>query len=205
MNIKHLLLIALLIFPTAILAQEGTDSNPVIENIKARRSVRKYQDRQVEHAKLQQVAECGIMAPSGLNQQPWAVRIVESKSFIEETTRHFVQEHPDMVKRDANFKNMYRNAPNLICVAAPADGSADVDAGLLGENMMLAAQSLGLGTCCLGSAARILESAEWAKPYLAKLNLPEGYQLIYILAIGYPDEAPQAKPRDLSKIQTLTD
>lgn len=201
MNIKHLVLAAMLIAPTAIIAQEA--SNPVIENIMARRSVRKYLDKQVEHDKLMQVAACGINAPSGMNQQPWAVRIVESKDFINETTALFVKANPEMAKRDPNFKNMYRNAPNIICVAGPADGSGNMDAGLLGENMMLAAQSLGLGTCCLGSSARFLQMEEAAKPYLQKLNLPDGYELIYILAIGYPDEAPAAKPRDTSKIEVI--
>lgn len=203
MNIKHLMLAALLVAPTALLAQEAGEANPVIETIMARRSVRKYQDRQVEHAKLRLVAECGIHAPSGMNQQPWAVRIVESQKFIEETTALFVEKYPNMRVVDTNFKNMYRNAPNIICVAAPADGSGNVDAGLLGENMMLAAQSLGLGTCCLGSAANFLNTAEEAKPYLKRLNLPEGYKLAYVLAIGYPDDAPAAKPRDASKIEVV--
>lgn len=204
MNIKHLLIAALLV-PAPVMAQEAVETNPVIENIMARRSVRKYQDRQVEHAKLMLVAECGINAPSGMNDQPWAVRIVESPEFIRQTTDLFVKEHPDMAKRDPNFKNMYRNAPNLICVAAPADGSGALDAGLLGENMMLAAQSLGLGTCCLGSAARILSGSEAFAPWLKRLNLPEGYELVYILAIGYPDESPAAKPRDKAKIEVVTD
>lgn len=202
MNIKHLLIAALLV-PAPVMAQEAVETNPVIENIMARRSVRKYQDRQVEHAKLMLVAECGINAPSGMNDQPWAVRIVESPEFIRQTTDLFVKEHPDMAKRDPNFKNMYRNAPNIICVAGPADGSSNLDAGLLGENMMLAAQSLGLGTCCLGGPVRFLVTADEAKPYLQKLNIPEDYELIYILAIGYPDETPTAKPRDASKIEVV--
>lgn len=205
MNSKHLilLLVVILLAPTALVAQESAERNPVIEAIMARRSVRKYQNRQVEHEKLMLVAECGINAPSGMNQQPWAVRVVESKAFIDETTALFVKANPDMANPDQNFKNMYRNAPNIICVAAPAGGSADLDAGLLGENMMLAAQSLGLGTCCLGGPVRFLSTSEECKPYLAKLNIPEDYELVYILAIGYPDENPAAKPRDTGKIEVI--
>lgn len=203
MIIKHLMLFGMLLAPTALFAQEVQNTNPVIETIMARRSVRKYQDRQVEHDKLQLVAECGINAPSGMNKQPWAVRIVESQKFINETTAFFVEEHPEISGRDANFKNMYRNAPNIICVAAPSGGSGNLDAGLLGENMMVAAQSLGLGTCCLGSAANYLNTSEKIKPYLKQLNLPDGYKLVYVLAIGYPDETPVAKPRDKSKIEVV--
>ena len=61
--------------------------------------------------------------------------------------------------------------------------------------------SLGLGTCCLGGApAFIAGKPETAELYEA-LQLSEGYDLLYMIAVGYPDEEPQAKPRDYSKIQ----
>ncbi len=177
-------------------------NNEIINAIMSRRSIRKYLDKPVEHEKLALIAKCGIHAPNGMNQQPWAVRVVESQDFIKGTTEIFKKENPEQVKRDANFKNMYRNAPNIIVVATPK-GRGAVDAGLMGENMILAAKSLGLGTCCLGGPVRFLQSNEACKPYLAKLNLPEGYEICYILAVGYPDEAPEAKPRDESKIEFI--
>ena len=108
----------------------------------------------------------------------------------------------EQVKRDKDFKNMFRNAPTLICVCSPANGG-DLDAGLLGENMMLAAQAIGLGTCCLGGPVRWLNSNAGAKFFLDRLEIPEGYRLNYILAIGYPDEQPDAKPRDASKVKFI--
>lgn len=177
-------------------------SNNVMRTIEARRSVRRYLDRPVEHAKLEQVARAGILAPSGMNLQPWQVRVVENKEWIDGVTDLFKKANPDQVKRDAHFKNMFRNAPNIICVATP-DGQPSVDAGLMGENMMLAAQSLGLGTCCLGGPVRFLNTTDACKPYLDKLQLPEGYSICYILAVGYPDESPEAKPRDMGKLQFI--
>ena len=179
-------------------------SNEVIEAIMARRSIRKYKGTPVEHEKLALIAKCGINAPSAMNQQTWAVRIVESQDFIKGTTEIFKKENPEQVKRDANFKNMYRNAPNIIIVACPKDDAfAQLNVGLMGENMMLAAQSLGLGTCCLGSAAMFLQRSEAYKPYITQLNLPAGYEISYVLAVGYPDEAPAAKPRDEAKIEFI--
>ncbi len=177
-------------------------SNNVMRTIEARRSVRRYLDRPVEHAMLEQVARAGILAPSGMNLQPWQVRVVENKEWIDGVTDLFKKANPDQVKRDAHFKNMFRNAPNIICVATP-DGQPSVDAGLMGENMMLAAQSLGLGTCCLGGPVRFLNTTDACKPYLDKLQLPEGYSICYILAVGYPDESPEAKPRDMGKLQFI--
>ena len=177
--------------------------NPVLSSIMARRSIRKYLDKPVEHEKLELIARAGINAPSGVNRQPWIVRVVEDQKLIAEVTEVYKQENAEQVKRDKDFKNMFRNAPNLICVCTPAIGGGELDAGLLGENIMLAAQSLGLGTCCLGGPVRFLLSNEKCKFFLDRLNIPSDYKLNYIIAIGYPDEQPDAKPRDASKVKYI--
>jgi glutathione peroxidase-family protein len=186
----------------AIEADMQLEVNPVLSNIMARRSVRKYLDKPVEHEKLEVIVKCGINAPSGMNRQPWIVRVVEDQKLIADVTEVFKQENPEQVARDKDFKNMFRNAPNLICVCTPANGG-ELDAGLLGENMMLAAQSMGLGTCCLGGPVRFLLSNEKCKFFLDRLDIPANYKLNYILAIGYPDEQPDAKPRDASKVKYI--
>lgn len=178
------------------------EKNQVIEAIMQRRSIRHYKEQPVELEKLQQVVECGINAPSAMNKQPWEVRVVTDAAYINGLTEIFKVENPKMAE-DPNFKNMFRNAPAVIFVGAPADGSGLYDAGLLSQNMMLSAYSLGLGTCCLGSAPRFMTATEAAAPYVAKLDFPETYELIYAIAIGYPDESPQAKPRDASKIKFI--
>ncbi len=177
--------------------------NPVLSSIMARRSIRKYLDKPVEHEKLELIARAGINAPSGVNRQPWIVRVVEDQKLIAEVTEVYKQENAEQVKRDKDFKNMFRNAPNLICVCTPANGGGELDAGLLGENIMLAAQSLGLGTCCLGGPVRFLLSNEKCKFFLDRLDIPSDYKLNYIIAIGYPDEQPDAKPRDASKVKYI--
>ncbi len=176
--------------------------NPVLSSIMARRSVRKYLDKPVEHEKLELIAKCGINAPSGMNGQPWQIRIVEDQKLISDVTEVYKKTNPAQVERDKGFKNMFRNAPNLICVCTPANGGL-LDAGMLAENMMLAAQSMGLGTCCLGGPVRFLNANADARFFLDRLDIPEGYQLCYILAIGYPDESPEAKPRDASKVKYI--
>ena len=177
--------------------------NPVLSTIMARRSVRKYLDTPVEHEKLEVIVRAGINAPSGMNRQPWVVRVVENQELISKVTEVYKQENAEQVKRDKDFKNMFRNAPNLICVCTPATGGGELDAGLLGENIMLAAQSMGLGTCCLGVPVRFLLANEKAKFFLDSLDIPNDYKLNYIIAIGYPDEQPDAKPRDASKLKYI--
>ncbi len=177
--------------------------NPVLSNIMARRSIRKYLDKPVEHEKLEILVKCGINAPSGVNRQPWIVRVVEDQKLIADVTEVYKQANAEQVKRDKDFKNMFRNAPNLICVCTPANGGGELDAGLLGENIMLAAQSMGLGTCCLGGPVRFLLSNEKAKFFIERLDIPSDYKLNYIIAVGYPDEQPDAKPRDVSKVKFI--
>ena len=174
----------------AIEADMQMEVNPVLTNMMARRSIRKYLDKPVEHAKLETVVKCGINAPSGMNRQPWIVRVVEDQKLIADVN-------------EAAGRSQFYGAPALICVCTPANGGGELDAGLLGENMMLAAQSLGLGTCCLGGPVRFLLSNEKCKFFFDRLDIPADYKLNYILAIGYPDEQPAAKPRDASKVKYI--
>ena len=198
---KRMLLCLLAMVGVLTLSAQSSMDNEVIRNIMARRSVRKYLNKPVEREKLEAIALAGINAPSAMNRQMWAVRIVGDTKLINEVSEVYKQANPDMVQRDPNFKNMFRNAPTVICVCAPQDGGFDLDAGLLGENMMLAAQSLGLGTCIQTGPVRFLLSNPKAKFFLDRLNIPDGYKLLYVIAVGYPDETPDAKPRDASKVQ----
>ena len=200
---KKLIVCLLAMMGVLAISAQDVYENEVINNIMARRSIRQYQERPVEHEKLAVVVRAGINAPSGMNRQPWVIRVVEDQRLIADVNEVFIQENPDQVKRDPHFKNMFRNAPNLICVCTPAQGGGELDAGLLGENMMLAAQSLGLGTCCLGGPVRFLLSNERCRFFLERLDIPEDYKLNYIIAIGYPAEQPEAKPRDEYKVKYI--
>ena len=176
----------------------ASDKNAVIETIMARRSIRKYTDQPVEREKLEQLLEGGINAPSGMNQQPWQVRVVDDAEYINGITEVYKKANPEAAG-ESGFKNMFRNAPAVIFIGSPANGGGQFDCGLLGENMALAAQSLGLGTCFLGGPVRFMLDNEECAPYVERLQFPEGYTLLYALAVGYPDESPEAKPRDASK------
>ncbi len=182
-------------------AQPGdVTENAVIEAIMNRRSVRNYQDRPVEREKLQLIAECGVNAPNGSNAQRWEVRIVDSKETIDAITEAYKADNPGAVERDPNFKNMFRNATAVFFIAVP-EGEDGLNAGMLGENICLAAHSLGLGSICLGGPAAYLRNSEPGQEFLAKLEFSEGYRLLYMIGVGYPDESPEAKPRDLTKIK----
>ena len=177
-----------------------SQSEAVVKTIMERRSIRKYKPQPVEREKMQTIVECGVNAPNAMNRQPWEVRVVDNPDFINGVTELYTKEQPKAAE-DPNFKNMFRNAPTVVFVGRDVQsGSAEFDCGLLSENMMLAAQSMGIGSCCLGSPAAFMRSPAAAE-YLKQLGFSEGYELLYCIAFGYPDEAPAAKPRDLTKIK----
>ena len=194
-------------------AQNSTDSaneqsqankNKTIETIMSRRSIRQYKPQAVDRDTMQTIVECGINAPNGMNKQSWAIRVVDNPEYINGITEVFKKKNQDRIANDPNFKNMFRNAPTVVFIANdPSYELSQIDCGLLGENMILAAQSMGIGSCCLGSPIRFMLTEPEAAEYVKRLELPEGYNLLYCIAFGHPDESPEAKPRDTSKIKFI--
>ncbi len=180
------------------------ESNAVVDAIMARRSIRHYTDTPVSRDTLELLAKCGINAPNARNLQEWAIRIVDSKDFLEGATEVMKAGMPAIANQDdPKFRNGFRNATAVIFVAAPEDpsGMLDVNVGALCENICVAAQSMGLGSVIMGGLIMFLSNTPEAKPYLDRLNLPEGYRLRICVGVGYPDETPDAKPRDESKVR----
>ena len=184
-----------------VIVNGNSAENTVIETIMSRRSVRAYAERSIPRDTMEMIAECGINAPNGMNKQEWEIRIVDNPEFINGVTELFVKENPD-ASNDPGFKNIFRNAPTVVFIGAPDSTYSGVNCGLLGENMILAAWSMGIGTCCLGGPVRFLNS-EVATEYLKQLEFSEGYSLIYAIGFGYPAESPDAKPRDKGKIMFI--
>ncbi|MBQ2027435.1 MAG: nitroreductase family protein [Alistipes sp.] len=183
---------------------ESQKKSGVIDAIEARRSIRAYKDTPVEREKLELLAKCGVMAPSAMNRQEWEIRIVDSKAWIDGCTATYLKavEGTDKAKYmlTPTFKNIFRNAPAVIFVAAPEGLFAGENIGCLAENVMLAATELGLGSCFLGSVQMMFAEPAMSE-YAASLGFSDGYRMRYALAIGYPDESPEAKARDVSKIR----
>lgn len=181
-------------------SSEKNEKNEVIETILSRRSIRKYKDTPVNRDTMQVILNCGINAPNGMNKQSWEVRVVDNPAFINGITEVYKQVHPEAAG-DNGFKNMFRNAPTVVFIAHdPSYDCSQIDCGLLGENMILSAWSMGIGSCCLGGPVRFMKSEPGAADYLKRLGFSEGYELLYCIAFGYPDESPAARPRNAEKV-----
>lgn len=161
----------------------------------SRRSIRAYKDSVISRETLNEILKYGINAPNGQNLQSYEIRVIDSPVLIDSITQAVVKDNPKIAERDG-FKNIFVNAPCVVCIACDTQyDMAQIDCGLLGENIILTAWAKGIGSCCLGSSARWILDSPSAKPYLDRMAFSKGYKLLYCIALGYPAETPKAKPR----------
>ena len=183
----------------------ANDKNEVIETILTRRSIRAYKDQAVPKELLDQVLECGVWAPNAINAQQWEVRVVMSEEWINSATaaaKEAAKGTPAEAQfNDPSFKNLFRNAPAVIFIGHKPGAYTPVDCGLMAGNIMLAAKSLGLGTVCMASPVRTFLLTEAGASHLTSLGFSEGYEPLICIGIGYPDEEPAAKPRNMEVIK----
>ena len=180
--------------------QQTEEQNQVVETIMARRSIRNYKQVPVGRDTLNAIMECGINAPNGQNKQSWEVRVVDNQELLTQMSQAMGDAHPGM----EFAKGCFRGAPVMVFIARdPSYDFSAYDCGLLAENIMLSAWSMGVGSICLGSPVRFLTDNELCKSYIEKLGFTEGYELCLCVGLGYAAEQPAAKPRDNSKVKFI--
>ena len=175
-------------------------TNEVIDAIMSRRSIRQYHPMPVARDTMMQIMTCGINAANGQNKQSWEVRIIDNPTTLQKVQDLMATGNPNLPAEMA--RGCMRGAPVMTFIARDLgyDFSA-YDCGLLAGNMMLAAQSLGVGSICLGSPVRFINTAENSAEILALLGFSENYELCLCVGFGYANESPEAKPRDINKVQ----
>ena len=156
----------------------------VFEAIQERRSIRSYQDTPVPREKLEKILEAGRLAPSARNSEPW----------------HFIAV-TDKEKRQALSKGLYAKfltqAPLVIVACGDKKASPNwyaIDVALAVENMVLTATSEGLGTCCVGSFDE--------KDVKAVVKVPENFEVLVMLAVGYAREKLDLSSKLLNLVRT---
>lgn len=167
----------------------------MIEEIKTRRSIRKYTDRPVEDTKIMQILESARLAPSGSNTQPW----------------HFIVVKSDLLRQKIseishNQKWMFSAPLYIVCVAdirCRIDENVDIfidedspfeevkqiirDTSISITHLLLEANHIGLGTCFVAWYTQ-----NEIRPIL---NIPSDKYVVGVITLGYPDETPNMRPR----------
>jgi len=179
-----------------------TKEDAVIETLMTRRSIRAYKPEPVPREIMDKIIKVGINAPSGMNKQPWEIRVVDNPNFLVGITEiqrsNMDPNDPHNPFNDPKMRNIFRNAPTVAFIAFHPGMCSEIDCGLLAGNMVNTAWACGIGSCIQMGPIQYMQN-ELARPFVEKLGFSEGYKLLMAIGFGYPDETPDAKPRDASK------
>lgn len=166
--------------PKAVEEQKSPEQI-VLENIHSRRSVRTYTSAPVEDEKIDKMVRAGMAAPSGMDRRPWHIVVVTDRAIL------------DTLAGQLPHAQMLREAPLALVVCGDPERSSYwyIDCSAVSQNILLAAEALGLGAVWTGvypDDARIASVR-------AALGMPETAVPLNVIPIGYPngDEQPKDK------------
>ncbi len=166
-------------------------NNPVIENILNRHSVRKFTDQDIPGDMLEMILKAGYYAPTGKNLQTWRFTVVKNADQI------YRLREAAMEAAAANKVNCYGfNNPKVLVLVSNDVRNHDggQDASCAAENMMLAANSYGLGAAWL-NVLMTLRDASPVKEMLDEWGIPANHTVWSMVALGYPAEKPKSPAR----------
>ncbi|QHQ61889.1 nitroreductase [Anaerocolumna sedimenticola] len=172
--------------------------NEVVNCILARRSTRKFTEQQIKEEQLETLLEAARWAPSGSNSQSWLFTAIQNKDIllkinelVREGFQHWIpdDDYPGKLGAKASSSredyNFYYHAPTLIIATnRPNYENAMADCALALENIFLAAQSLGLGSCYINHLHWLRNDQE-LRNYLSELGIPKEHTICSSAAIGY--------------------
>lgn len=180
--------------------------NEVLKAIGTRRSVRSYEQRPVPKEVIQMLIKAANEAPSAMNSQPWRFVVVQDQDFrrklvgsavpaariyLEPLRETNPSRYEVIIKRFSDLEDpIYYSAPVLIFVIG-SGGYADNSCPLACQNIMLAAHSLGLGSCWVALGSRVTANPEITRT----LGLTEGEKIFGPIVIGYPKDIPAPPPK----------
>ncbi len=183
-------------------------SNETLKIIKQRRSIRSFKDEQIKDEELQAVLEAGLYAPYAWEQSRHFT-VIQKKELLDrlnlaakEAAQQTGMEHLRSLGNDEAFNCLY-GAPTLIIVSgseqAPIPLEADCSAAI--QNLLLAAESIGLGSCWIFFAMLAFNSTQGSE-LLKELKIPCGYKPYYSVLLGYKSAATVNIPERYSDLIT---
>jgi len=176
-------------------------SNQTIQTILTRRSIRQYKPEQISDEELEEILCAAMYAPSARNQQAWHFTVVQNKAALAmmktALKEGMLTSGVEFLMNRASDPDFvaFHNAPTLIVISADAQVGGAIDCGAAAENIALAAESLGIGSCLMASSEMAFKSP-LGEDLRTELGIPQGYEHVCTVALGYKDcEQPPAKPR----------
>ena len=179
--------------------------NAVIEAIRSRRSIRAYQDRKLAKKELEAIVEAGTWAPTGHNEQPWHFSVVQDRGLIAKVNG---RAKAAMARYDTEWirtlgddpdTDITRGAPVLVIVSSRSQTvSGPIGCAAAMQNMMGAAQSMGIGSCWMGFAGFAFKD----EALMAALGVPAGYRPQQAAVFGFPSGSAVQTPARRSGVST---
>lgn len=181
----------------------------ILEIMQNRRSIRKYLDKQVPKADLQQIIDAGLFAPNAGGGQRTLVCAIQNRELCGKLGRlnlksmdrsrlagSFVSKEQPSTIDDATIKNGFYNAPTVCVIFAPSNFLYSIpDSFCCAENMVLAAYELGVSSCIIARAEETFDN-EFGEELMRKWEIPDGYLPRCFVALGYVNgDYPLPKPR----------
>lgn len=161
-----------------------------LQDLKTRRSCRKYKEEQITNEELDLILEAGTFAPTGMGKQSPVIVVVQDRE-----TRDLLSKMNAEVM-GANIDPFY-GAPTVLVVLADRSIRTHVDDGnLVIGNMLNAAHAIGVDSCYIYRAREVFDT-ETGKELLKKWGIAGDYEGIgnVILGYGLPEGKKEASPR----------
>jgi nitroreductase len=171
-------------------------SNATLEVIFTRRSCRAYTGKKLDEETVELLAKAALAAPSASNAQPVNVIVVQNVPLILELEKAVVDffvktgNEPVLERIRARKDKIFYDAPAVFFLAVK--NKAQTDAGIMSENIAVAAASLGLANVILGLPGVVFNDPDTAAYWKEKLGFPYGYEYGLAVAAGYA--ADEGKP-----------
>ena len=178
--------------------------NEVISAILNRRSTRAYKTEQIDEQKLQIILECAFSAPSARNAQPWFLSVVQDKPLLAAFKKSFLEiveknkEKFPHIDPQGSYDIFY-GAPTVIFVFGDQTKPWHLhDCSFLGQNITLAAESMGIGSCTIGLIKTLFDDPDYHN-LIHQLRAPAAFAPLFAIVLGYKNEQAPAQPRDATK------
>lgn len=177
--------------------------NDTLSVIEQRRSIRRFDVRQVSDDALNAILMAGLFAPSAMNQQKWHFSVVQNKAMLKKMVQitkanKLNSNIPFLIQKagEADYHTYY-HAPTVVIVSGDQQAKFIMfDCAAAAQNIALAATSLGIGTCIMTSAGFLFASEE-GRAMKKDLGIPDGYEHVCFIAMGYGQgDPPEAPPRN---------
>jgi nitroreductase len=185
--------------------------NETLKIIKQRRSIRSFKDEQIKEEELQAVLEAGLYAPNA-GDQAWHFTVVQNKALLDrlniaakEAAKQHEFEHLKELGNNENFNCLY-GAPTLVIVSGNehAPVPLDADCAAATQNLLLAAESIGLGSCWIFFVLLAFYSPQGLE-LRKELKIPDGYKPYDSAVLGYKEDTvvyvPERKPNLITYIR----